>query len=166
MNKIHGYTLRLATAEDVTQALGLIQELATYEREPEAVTVTVDSMIQDGFGENPSYIMWVVEKDNRIDGIAVCYDRYSTWKGRMLYLEDLVVTESQRGLGLGKALFENCVHYAQEKNYQGMVWQVLEWNTPAIEFYQYFGAQLDPEWVNGKLDKQQLDNWKKRDENL
>ena len=96
--------------------------------------------------------------NGKIVGISICYIRYSTWKGPMLYLEDLVVTENQRGKGIGKALFLTSVQYAQEMGYNGMVWQVLDWNTPAIEFYKYFGAQLDPEWINGKLNRKQIDS--------
>jgi GNAT superfamily N-acetyltransferase len=158
MEKKHDFTIRIGCAEDVPAALELIQELALYEKAPHEVEVTIDSMTRDGFGTQPLYKMWVAEMQGKIVGISICYIRYSTWKGPMLYLEDLVVTENLRGKGIGKALFLTSVKYAQEMGFNGMVWQVLDWNTPAIEFYKYFGAQLDPEWINGKLNRKQIDS--------
>ncbi|MEN9394895.1 MAG: hypothetical protein RL362_1116 [Bacteroidota bacterium] len=158
MDKKHDFTIRLGQASDVPAALKLIQELALYEKAPHEVEVSESSMIRDGFGEHPLYKLWVAEMDNEIIGIAVCYVRYSTWKGPMLYLEDLVVTENHRGKGIGKALFLTTANFARDTGYNGMVWQVLDWNTPAIDFYKYFGAQLDPEWINGKLNRKQLES--------
>ncbi len=158
MDKKHDFTIRLGQPQDVPATLALIQELAIYEQAPNEVEVSVSSMLRDGFGDQPLYRLWVAEIDGIIIGIAICYVRYSTWKGPMLYLEDLVVTERQRGRGIGKALFLTAAQFAKDNAYNGMVWQVLDWNKPAIEFYKYFGAQLDPEWINGKLNRKQLES--------
>jgi ribosomal protein S18 acetylase RimI-like enzyme len=131
--------------------LGLVQELANYEREPNAVTVTLAEMEEAGFGENPNYFAWVVLVDDNIVGFALCYIRYSTWKGKMVYLEDFYVQPAFRKLGLGKLLFDTVVQYSQENKYKGLTWQVLEWNELAINFYKKYNANLDPEWVNGKI---------------
>lgn len=130
----------------------LIHELALFEKAPHEVVATVDTLLKYGFGENPLFVAWVAEKNGEVVGLALCYIRYSTWKGPVLYLEDLIVTDSFRGLGIGKALFETCIDYAKNKKYSKMVWQVLDWNTPAIEFYKGYGANLDPEWLNASLD--------------
>ncbi|MBM3428018.1 MAG: GNAT family N-acetyltransferase [Bacteroidetes bacterium] len=156
MDKKHGFIIRSGRPEDVPRALQLIRELALYEKAPDAVEVSEESMLRDGFGAHPVYTMWVAEMDEGIVGISICYIRYSTWKGPMLYLEDLVVTENHRGKGIGKALFLASAQYAHENSMNGMVWQVLDWNTPAIGFYEYFGAEMDPEWINGKLNRKQL----------
>ena len=158
MDKKHDFTIRMGLVDDVGAALQLIQELALYEKAPDEVEVTEKTMIRDGFGEDPLYRLWVAELEGTIVGIAICYVRYSTWKGPMLYLEDLVVTESHRKKGIGKSLFLTTAKFARNMGYNGMVWQVLDWNTPAIDFYKYFGAQLDPEWINGKLNRNQLES--------
>lgn len=158
MDKKHDFTIRMGLVDDVGAALQLIQELALYERAPHEVEVNEASMIRDGFGEHPLYKLWVAELEGTIVGIAICYIRYSTWKGPMLYLEDLVVTENHRKKGIGKSLFLAAACFARDMGYNGMVWQVLDWNTPAIDFYKYFGAQLDPEWINGKLNRKQLES--------
>lgn len=141
---------------DVPGALELVKELAEYERAPLEVTNTVEEMLADGFGEKPIYGLFVAERESVIVGIAIHYVRYSTWKGKMLFLEDIVVKESLRGQGIGKLLFEKCVELAIEKNYPGMIWQVLDWNEPAIQFYKKYNASLDPEWLNGKLTREQM----------
>jgi len=150
------FKIRKGTKEDLPQVLSLIQELALYERAPHEVTNTVAAMEQDGFGSHPVYFLWVAEKNNTIVGIAICYVRYSTWKGQMLYLEDIVVTESERGQKIGKALMETVILFAKENNYKGLLWQVLDWNQPAIQFYKKFNAQFDGEWFNVKLSHEQL----------
>lgn len=148
--------IRVGRPSDVPGALELVKELAEYERAPLEVTNTVEEMLADGFGEKPIYGLFVAERESVIVGIAIHYVRYSTWKGKMLFLEDIVVKESLRGQGIGKLLFEKCVELAIEKNYPGMIWQVLDWNEPAIQFYKKYNASLDPEWLNGKLTREQM----------
>ncbi len=150
------FKIRKGTKDDLPQVLSLIKELALYERAPQEVTNTLESMEQDGFGPQPIYFLWVAEKNNIIVGIAICYVRYSTWKGQMLYLEDIVVTESERGQKIGTALMETVIGFAKENNYKGLLWQVLDWNQPAIQFYKKFNAQFDGEWFNVKLSHEQL----------
>lgn len=150
------FTIRKAEVRDVPRMLELVRELAVFEKEPEAVTVTLEHMREAGFGPYPVWVGWVAEVEGLIVGIAVCYERYSTWKGRRLYLEDIVVTEEARGKRIGEELFRQCAKYAVEKNYAGMLWQVLDWNTDAIRFYERFGSVLDPQWVNGSLELDEL----------
>ena len=144
--------IRKGRSEDVPQVFGLVQELALYERAPEQVTNTIAQMTEDGFGENPIYGLIVAEAEGRIIGISLYYTRYSTWKGKRLYLEDLIVTESMRGYGAGKLLLDATVTEAHATSCTGVMWQVLDWNKPSIEFYERYGARLDSEWVNCHLD--------------
>ena len=144
--------IRKAVAADCPQMLELIRELATYERAPDEVTVRLDEFIEAGFGDTPVWEAFVAEGNGRIVGLALFYIRYSTWKGRKLYLEDIVVTESMRGQGIGKRLFDETLNLCKTRRYPGMVWQVLEWNEPAIRFYQKYGATFDEEWINVSLD--------------
>ncbi len=140
--------IRKAEKQDCPRILALIKELAIYEKAPHEVTVTLEEMEDAGFGKHPVWEAFVAEVDGVIQGIALYYIRYSTWKGRRIYLEDLVVTEALRGQGIGKQLFDEVVMEMRRKNYAGMVWQVLEWNKPAINFYQKYYASFDPEWIN------------------
>lgn len=140
--------IRKAKKEDCPRILELVRELALYEKAPEEVTVTLEEMEDAGFGKNPVWEAYVAEVEGVIQGIALYYVRYSTWKGRRIYLEDLIVTEEMRGQGIGKLLFDKVVEEMKVKNYSGMVWQVLEWNSPAIAFYKKYNANFDPEWVN------------------
>jgi len=140
--------IRKAKKEDCPRILELGHELALYEKAPEEVTVTLEEMEDAGFGKNPVWEAYVAEVEGVIQGIALYYVRYSTWKGRRIYLEDLIVTEEMRGQGIGKLLFDKVVEEMKVKNYSGMVWQVLEWNSPAIAFYKKYNANFDPEWVN------------------
>jgi GNAT superfamily N-acetyltransferase len=126
----------------------LIQELADYEKAPEEVTVTLAHFQESGFGPNPVWWAFVAEVDGRVEGFALYYIRYSTWKGQRMYLEDILVTEQMRGKQLGKLLFDRLIVEAKEKNLKGMVWQVLEWNEPAINFYKKYNASFDGEWIN------------------
>jgi len=148
--------IRFAVAEDCARLLELINELAVYEHAPEEVTVTLDHFIEAGFGENPVWKAFVAEVDQVIVGFALYYTRYSTWKGCRLYLEDFIVTEAYRGKGLGKILFEKVIEEAKNGNYSGMVWQVLDWNEPAINFYNKYQAQLESGWLNAALAKEQI----------
>ena len=151
-------TIRRAEESDVPQMLALVKELAVFERAPAEVTVTLDHMREAGFGADPVWVGWVAEADGMITGMAVCYERYSTWKGRRLYLEDIIVTERARGHRIGERLFRACAAYAVEMNYSGMLWQVLDWNKDAIRFYDRFGTTYSAEWLNGSLEKEQLKN--------
>lgn len=151
-------TIRRAEERDVPQMLALVNELAVFERAPEEVTVTLEHMRDAGFGNDPVWVGWVAEVDGVIMGMAVCYERYSTWKGRRLYLEDIIVTERARGHRSGEKLFLECAAYAVEQNYSGMLWQVLDWNVDAIRFYDRFGAKYSKEWLNGSLELDQLKN--------
>jgi ribosomal protein S18 acetylase RimI-like enzyme len=148
--------IREGKPADVPQVMALVRELALYEKAPHEVTNTDERMLLDGFGENPAFGLYVAEWDGAIVGIALHYIRYSTWKGKMLYLEDIVVKEALRGQGIGARLFEACLRHCTEKNYAGMSWQVLDWNEPALNFYRKYGCTLDPEWVNGKLTIEQI----------
>jgi GNAT superfamily N-acetyltransferase len=141
-------TIRRALKEDCPRLLELIQELATYEKAPLEVTVTLEHFIESGFGEKPVWWAFAAEADGNIEGFALYYIRYSTWKGQRMYLEDIVVTEKMRGQGLGKLLVERLIEEAKEKKFKAIVWQVLEWNEPAINFYKKFSASFDSEWVN------------------
>lgn len=148
--------IRKAEARDVPQMLALVHELAIFEKEPEAVTVSEAEMHDAGFGNDPDWFGWVAEDEQRVVGMAVCYTRYSTWRGRCLYLEDIVVTEAVRGKKVGEGLFRACVKYAVANNYKCMRWQVLDWNTDAIRFYDRLGATISAGWLNGDLGKEQL----------
>ncbi len=151
-----GITIRRGRKEDLPRTLELIKELATYERAPHEVTNTVELMEHDGFGANPVYGFYVAEQDGVIIGISLYYFRYSTWKGKRLYLEDIVVTESERGKGAGKMLFDRTLQHALDEGCTGMMWQVLEWNEPAINFYKKYGSKLDDEWTNCSLERDQI----------
>lgn len=144
--------LRKAEREDIPVIMRLVKELAEYERAPEEVSNTEERMLKEGFGEQPAFGCILAENEGAVIGMSLYYYRYSTWKGRRLYLEDIIVTEKARGLGAGKLLFDRTVQIAKEENCSGMMWQVLDWNTPAIEFYKKYDARLDGEWINCHLD--------------
>ncbi|MES2374535.1 MAG: GNAT family N-acetyltransferase [Bacteroidota bacterium] len=143
--------IRRAEKKDCVRLLELIQELADYEKAPQEVTVSLEHFEESGFGEKPVWWAFVAEINGKVEGFALYYIRYSTWKGQCLYLEDFLVTEKLRGLGAGKLLFDRVIEEAKERGYNRMVWQVLDWNEPAINFYKKYNATLDPEWVNGTL---------------
>lgn len=140
--------IRKVIKTDCPRLMELIRELAVYEKAPEEVTVTLDHFTKSGFGEKPVWWAFAAEEEGRIEGFALYYIRYSTWKGQRMYLEDIIVTEKMRGKGVGKLLMERLISEAREKKFSGIVWQVLEWNEPAINFYKKFNARFDPEWVN------------------
>jgi GNAT superfamily N-acetyltransferase len=149
--------LRRGVEADLPQVLGLIKELAVYEKAPEAVTNTLAAMQRDGFGPEPIFGFFVLENEPaEIIGLALYYTAYSTWKGRMLYLEDLVVTAAARRGGLGRLLFDAVVAEARATGAVRMKWQVLDWNESAIGFYKKLGANIESEWLNGNLDAEQL----------
>lgn len=152
-------TIRTAKREDCARMMELIRELAIYERAPHEVTVTPEEFEKAGFGEEPVYKAFVAEKNQEIVGFALYYIRYSTWKGCRMYLEDLLVTEEMRGQGIGKLLFDELIRECRRKGFNGITWQVLDWNEPAIRFYKRYGAHLDPEWLNGSLSAEQILNY-------
>ena len=141
-------TIRKAVKEDCARMMELVQELAIYEKAPDEVTVSLDHFVESGFGENPVWWAFVAEMNGKVEGFALYYIRYSTWKGQRMYLEDLIVTEKLRGLGAGRLLVNKLIEVAKEKKYSGIAWQVLDWNEPAINFYKKYNANFDPEWVN------------------
>ncbi len=151
--------IRKGTKADLKAAHDLIVELAVYENAPNEVETTVESMAQDGFGENSVFDFFVAEDQGKIVGLALYYFRYSTWKGKSIYLEDLVVNEQSRGKGFGKQLLEAIVHEAKKLNCNQVCWQVLDWNEPAINFYKSLNATLDGEWINCRLNKEQIQNY-------
>jgi GNAT superfamily N-acetyltransferase len=144
-------TIRNANKEDLPEVLALVKELALYEKAPEEVTITLDELEKDGFGKHPLYWIILAENEDGIVGMSFYYIRYSTWKGKCLYLEDIVVKEAYRGQKVGKILFEETIKAAKAMDAKLMNWQVLDWNEPALNFYKKFNAEMDGEWINGKL---------------
>lgn len=140
--------IRNAIPADIPRIHALIGELAEFEKEPHEFILSPEQLEKDGFGAQPQYICFVAEVDGDVKGISFCYTRYSTWKGRVLYLEDLIVTESERGKGIGKALFLHSINHAKENGFYRMQWQVLDWNQSAIDFYKSFKADFDAQWLN------------------
>jgi len=148
--------IRIAKKEDCPRLMELVNELALYEKAPEEVTVTLQEFEDAGFGDKPVWKAFVAEADGVIVGFAVYYIRYSTWKGNRMYLEDLIVTESMRGKKVGKLLFDRLIIEAKELGFNGMTWQVLDWNEPAINFYNKYEANIEAGWLNASLSKEQL----------
>jgi GNAT superfamily N-acetyltransferase len=151
--------IRKGTRSDIPQLLGLIRELATYERAPAEVTVTIEELENDGFGENPVFKYFVAEADGVIVGIALYYIKYSTWKGKCIFLEDIIVNEPFRKTGIGKKLFEEVVKVAKAMKVPRLEWQVLEWNEPAIKFYEKMNSHFDKEWINCKLTDKEIQGY-------
>lgn len=148
--------IRKGEKKDLPGVLKLVKELAEYERAPHEVTNTVERMEREGFGPNPVYGFFVAEREDIIVGLSLYYYRYSTWKGKRLYLEDIIVTEAERGKGIGKLLFDKTLEKTVEDNCTGMTWQVLEWNESAFNFYKKYGAKRDGEWVNCSLEENEI----------
>lgn len=144
--------VRKAVAADCHRMMELVHELAVYERAPHEVTVTIDHFIESGFGPAPVWWAFVAEEQGVILGFALYYVRYSTWKGQRMYLEDILVTEQARGRGIGSLLMNALIQEARDRSFSGIVWQVLDWNEPALNFYRKFNTRFDPEWVNGILE--------------
>lgn len=144
--------IREATEADCPRMMELVHELAVYERAPEAVTVSMEHFIASGFGDKPVWWAIVAEANGIVVGFALYYIRYSTWKGQRMYLEDILVTDAWRGKGIGSLLMDRLIGIAKEKGFSGMLWQVLDWNEPAIRFYKKYNAHFDPEWVNVSID--------------
>jgi len=140
--------IRRAVKEDCSRLLELVHELAVFEKAPDEVTVSLQHFEESGFGPWPVWWAFVAEADGIVQGFALYYIRYSTWKGQRLYLEDLLVTEQLRGKGIGTKLFDRLIEEGKEKKFHGMVWQVLEWNEPAKVFYRKYNAEFDGGWEN------------------
>jgi GNAT superfamily N-acetyltransferase len=149
--------IRQGRREDLPYVLELVIELAVFERAPNEVTNTVEMMEKDGFGEYPVFGFFVAENENGIVGISLYYWRYSTWKGKRLYLEDIIVTEGERGKGLGKLLFDVTLKHTLESDCTGMTWQVLDWNEPAIQFYKKYDSQMGQDWINCSLERDRIE---------
>jgi len=150
------FTVRNAVEEDMQSVLDLITELAVFEKEPDAVNITVNDLINDGFSENPKFKLFVAEQENNIIGIALFYERYSTWKGRSIHLEDLIVTKTKQKIGAGKALYSAVLKYAYDNNYNRVAWEVIDWNTNAIDFYKSTGATYLNDWSVVQMNKENL----------
>ena len=148
--------IRFAQKEDMSSALHLIQELADFENEPDAVVVTEDALIRDGFGPNSIFHCLVAEDEGKVVGMALFYPRYSTWKGPTFHLEDLIVTQSQRGKGFGKDLYTAFIAFAAEKQVKRIEWVVLDWNTHAMDFYKRSGADVLDDWKTVQMDEQAI----------
>jgi GNAT superfamily N-acetyltransferase len=140
--------IRRAIQDDCSRLLELVHELAVYEKAPDEVTVSLQHFEKSGFGEHPVWWAFVAEINGYVQGFALYYIRYSTWKGQRMYLEDILITEEMRCKGIGTLLFNRLIEEAKEKNFTGIVWQVLEWNKPAIQFYKKYSTSFDAEWVN------------------
>jgi GNAT superfamily N-acetyltransferase len=151
--------IRKATEKDMPYVLELIQELATFEKEPDAVVVTVADLIRDGFSEHPLFHCYVAEKENTIIGMALFYYRYSTWKGKTIHLEDLIVKADQRGTGAGFALYKEIIKQGKKDKVRRIEWNVLDWNTPAIDFYKKSGAKVLDDWRVVQMDENGIEQF-------
>ncbi|MFP9114020.1 GNAT family N-acetyltransferase [Flavobacterium sp. RHBU_3] len=149
-------TIRRGQKEDMPAVLELIRELAIFEKEPDAVVITVADLERDGFGPQPLFETYVAEQNGEIIGMALFYYRYSTWKGKTIHLEDLIVKESHRGTGAGSALYAAVMEYAKSLGLRRVEWAVLDWNTPAINFYEKSGAKILETWRTVQMDEQGL----------
>ena len=153
------YHVRVATTEDMEQVLNLITELAVFEKEPNAVEVTVADLKKKGFGNSKEFDCFVAELDQKVIGIALVYTRFSTWKGTVLHLEDLIVSEKMRGYGVGSSLLDQVILYGAELGVKRICWEVIDWNTTAIEFYELKGALVMRDWHVVQLDAQGIKNY-------
>ena len=149
--------IRKGTPKDMPAVLSLIKELAVFEKEPDAVVVTVDDLVRDGFSENPLFHCFVAELEEQIIGIALYYYRYSTWKGKTIHLEDLIVQEKHRGIGVGMALYKESIKQGKKDGVRRMEWAVLDWNQNAIDFYQKTGAKVLSDWRLVQMDEQAIE---------
>ncbi|MBC7494665.1 MAG: GNAT family N-acetyltransferase [Flavobacterium sp.] len=145
--------IRNAVEQDMPNVLKLIKELATFEKQPDAVVITADDLARDGFSKNPLFYTFVAEVDNKIIGIAIYYYRYSTWKGKTLHLEDLIVQQPYRGIGAGYALYAEIIKQGKKEGVRRIEWAVLNWNEPAIAFYKKLGASHFTEWDVVQMDE-------------
>jgi len=150
-------TIRKGVKGDLPDVLRLIKELAEYENAIDCVTITLGDLENDGFGDHPWYWFLIAENNNKIIGLSFYFIRYSTWSGKFLFLEDFIISKDYRQKGIGSLLFEETIQICKTENLNGMTWQVLDWNTPAIQFYEKYNACISSEWLNGKLTKSQIE---------
>jgi GNAT superfamily N-acetyltransferase len=150
------FKVRLGQKEDMQAVFDLITELAVFEKEPEAVAITVADLVRDGFSDAPKFKVYVAEQENNIIGIALFYERFSTWKGRTIHLEDLIVTKRKQKIGAGKALYTAVLKYAYDNNFKRVAWEVIDWNTNAIDFYKSTGATYLHDWSVVQMNKENL----------
>lgn len=148
--------IREGKPTDIDQVYELIKELAVYEKAANEVDISPENLYEDAFGENAIAEIFVAERNGDVVGAAIIYEKYSTWKGRSMHLEDLIVKEEHRGKGIGKEFFEFLIKLAAERNYGRMEWQVLDWNEPAIEFYKKYESKFLEEWLDCRLDRNDL----------
>ena len=150
------FKVRLGQKEDMQSVFNLITELAVFEKEPDAVEITVTDLVRDGFSETPKFKVFVAEQEHNIIGIALFYERFSTWKGRTIHLEDLIVTKSKQKIGAGKALYKAVLKHANDNNFNRVAWEVIDWNTNAIDFYKSTGATYLNDWSVVQMNKENL----------
>lgn len=153
------FNIRNANKNDMPRVLELIKELALFEKEPEAVEVTVEDLQNDGYGDNPKFHCFVAEVNSKVEGIALIYNRYSTWKGKAIHLEDLIVSEAMRGTGMGTALLDEVIKYAHKLGVKRVNWEVLDWNEPAIDFYEKKGAKVMRDWDVVQMSEEGIKNY-------
>lgn len=154
--------IRKGQKQDMPSVLNLIRELAVFEKEPDAVVITVDDLEKDGFSENPLFHTFIAEIDEKIVGIALYYYRYSTWKGKTIHLEDLIVNEKTRGSGVGFALYSEIIKQGKKENVRRIEWNVLDWNKPAIDFYEKSGAKVFDDWRTVQMDEKGIEEFLNR----
>jgi len=150
------FKVRLGQKEDMQAVFNLITELAVFEKEPDAVEITLTDLVRDGFSETPKFKVFVAEQEHNIIGIALFYERFSTWKGRTIHLEDLIVTKSKQKIGAGKALYTAVLKHAYDNNFNRVAWEVIDWNTNAIDFYKSTGATYLNDWSVVQMNKENL----------
>ena len=158
--------IREARPDDAAAMLSLIRELAVYENEPDAVLIDEQTLVREGFGQRPLFKCFVAEQEGEVVGIALVYFRFSTWAGKGLYLEDLIVTEKMRGRGLGKQLLDRVIRYGYEEGVRRIDWVVLDWNESAIEFYKGVGANLLTDWYIAQMDRTAISNYIERNASI
>ena len=158
--------IREARKEDAPAMLSLIKELAVFEKEPDAVLIDTQTLVREGFGERPLFKCFVAEIDGEVVGMALVYFRFSTWNGRGLYLEDLIVTQSMRGKGLGKALLDRVIQYGKQEDVGRIDWVVLDWNESAIQLYESIGANLLKDWYIAQMDRKAIANYMEKHANI
>jgi GNAT superfamily N-acetyltransferase len=154
------FIIRKGSKKDVPDVLKLVKELAAYEKAPDEVVLTGEQLEEDAFGNAPVCSFFVAQEGEKIVGMALYYIKYSTWKGKCVFLEDIIVTESYRKCGIGKLLFDEVVRVAKGMKVKRLEWQVLEWNTPAIRFYEKLNSHFDKEWINCKLTDREIEHYK------
>lgn len=154
--------IRKGNKNDMPAVLDLIKQLAIFENEPDAVVITSEDLVRDGFGENPLFHTFVAEVDNEIVGMALFYYRFSTWKGKTIHLEDLIVTEKMRGTGAGYALYKEIIKEGKKENVRRIEWNVLDWNTPAVQFYEKSGAKVLTDWRVVHMDEEGINDFLKK----